>query len=34
MSFTKEIEHFYTSTPNGWKIEIALEEFGIPNYVG
>jgi len=30
MSFTKEIELYYTSTPNGWKAEIVLEELGIP----
>jgi GST-like protein len=30
MSFTKEIDLYYTSTPNGWKVEIALEEYGIP----
>jgi GST-like protein len=28
--FTKEVELYYASTPNGWKIEIALEELGIP----
>jgi len=30
MSFTKEVELYYTSTPNGWKVEIALEELAIP----
>eukprot|EP00026_Physarum_polycephalum_P012997 Phypoly_transcript_13354.p1 GENE.Phypoly_transcript_13354~~Phypoly_transcript_13354.p1 ORF type:complete len:234 (+),score=54.28 Phypoly_transcript_13354:162-863(+) len=30
MSFTKEIELYYAPTPNGWKVEIALEELGIP----
>lgn len=26
----KEIELYYASTPNGWKVEIALEELGLP----
>jgi len=28
--FTKEIDLYYTSTPNGWKVEILLEELQIP----
>ncbi|MYJ88148.1 MAG: glutathione S-transferase family protein, partial [Rhodobacteraceae bacterium] len=27
---TNTIELFYWPTPNGWKITIALEEFGLP----
>ena len=27
---SKELDLYYASTPNGWKIEIALEEMGIP----
>lgn len=30
MSFTKQVDLYYASTPNGWKVEIALEELGIP----
>ena len=26
----KPIKLFYWPTPNGWKISIALEEFGLP----
>jgi len=28
--FTKEIDLHYASTPNGWKVEILLEELAIP----
>ena len=27
---TDPIQLFYWPTPNGWKISIALEEFGLP----
>lgn len=30
MSFAKDIELYYAGTPNGWKVEVALEELGIP----
>jgi hypothetical protein len=33
MAFAKEIDVYWTSTPNGWKIDIALEEFGIASKV-
>jgi len=29
-SFTKEIDLYYAPTPNGYKVEIALEELSIP----